>query len=236
MDREEKPPPSHLERLSVELLGMILSALPDAATFHSAVLSCPAFYFAFQGAQSSISTQFLLGQVGINTDLLPDAIAALESWFLSHRLAQTGITAGRREILQFTETHIHRRPDPPKTWTLRTTYRVGKLGACVSQLARKFASEAMAQPPLNSRGSAPPPTQRESNRIQRTLYRFEIYRNLFRDAARDAAHARTAVLAEQYELFFESFESWEIEQLGCIHDFLVRSVWPGEFSHLNFRY
>jgi hypothetical protein len=131
MDREEQPPPSHLERLSVELRQMILSALPDAATLRSAVLSCPAFYFAFQGAESSISTPFLLSQVGIDIDLLPNAIAALESLGLS---------------------------------------------------------------------------------------RFEIYRNLFRDSAQGNA----GVTRQQDELFFD------IEQLGCIHDFVVRSVWPGK--------
>jgi hypothetical protein len=31
-------------------------------------------------------------------------------------------------------------------------------------------------------------------------------------------------------LFFRDFTSCEIEQLGCIHDFLTRLLWPGEFE------
>lgn len=223
MDHEQEAPPSHLERLSVELLRMILCTLPDVATLHTAVLSCPAFHFAFQESESSITTQVLLSQVDI--DLLPDAVAALESWSLSQRVQHVDISGRHRSIQHFMTTNIHRRPRTPQTWALRQVYRIGRLSGCVSQLAHKFASGAIARAPLNRRESAAP-TSQELHRIQRTLYRFEIYRNLFREPAQ----AQSGVADRQYELFFESFTSWEIEQLGCFHDFLVRSVWPGEFS------
>lgn len=223
MNREQEAPPSHLERLSVELLRLILGTLPDVATLHSAVLSCPTFHFAFREAESSITTQVLLRQVDI--DLLPDAVAALDSWSLSQRTQPIDISGGRRIIQHFVTTNIHQRPRTPQTWTLEQAYRTGKLCGCVSQLAHRFASDAMARAPLNRCKFAPTP--QEMHRIQRTLYRFEIYRNLFREFAQ----AQSGVIDQQYELFFESFASWEIEQLGCVHDFLVRSVWPGECHH-----
>lgn len=221
MNREQALSPSHLERLSVELLRIILCTLPDVATLHSAVLSCPTFHFAFQKAESSITTKVLLNQVDV--DLLPDAVAALESWSLSQRIGHLDILGGRRDIQHFVTTNFHQRPKTPQDWTLQQAHRIGKLSDCVSQLADRFTSDTIARAPLSQWESAP--TSQELRRIQRVLYRFEIYRNLFHESAQ----AQSGIVDQQYELFFESFTSWEIEQLGCIHDFLVRSVWPGEF-------
>lgn len=53
------------------------------------------------------------------------------------------------------------------------------------------------------------------SRIKRTLYYFETFRNWFRDPS-DAR----VLLEERMSVFFFTFAPWEVEQLGCIHDFL----------------
>lgn len=58
-NEHEAPQPSPIEKLSVELVQMILSALPDIASLQKAVSSCPLFYRAFLGVENSITTHLL---------------------------------------------------------------------------------------------------------------------------------------------------------------------------------
>ena len=68
-------------------------------------------------------------------------------------------------------------------------------------------------------------TRQEICRIERALYRFEIYCNIFRESPKAQY---SSVYGEQKRLFFSNFAPWENEQLGCIHDFLARVVSPGQ--------
>ena len=216
---QEDQPQSHIERLSVELLRMVVCALPDVATLQSVVLSCPTFYLAFREAEKSITTAVLFNQIDVN--LWPDAAAAFESSSLESRLPD-----GQHDIKSFITNYISLRPTLPRAWLLRSARRVGGLQTCISQLALRFTTEAMACDPLTEDQASPPPTPQEVCRLHRAFYRFEIYCNIFRDSSR----AQTALVRNQYDLFFRDFTSCEIEQLGCIHDFLTRLLWPGEFE------
>lgn len=228
MSHEQRSPQAHIERLSIELLRVILCALPDIATLQSAVLSGSTFYLAFQEAKNSIATQVVLSQIG--ADLLPDAAAALESSTLSHRLQDADLSTGNQDVKHFMSKYVRERPGPADAWPLGTACRLGKLHACIYQLAQDFALEAMACHPLNQNRRSLTP--QELCRIERTLYRFEVYCNLLRGAPQERYDQDDDIadaVEERNELFFENFASYEIEQLGCIHDFLVRLVSPGQF-------
>jgi hypothetical protein len=74
---------SPIEGLPVELLRIVLSALPDVTLLQAASLSCPLFYTAFLEAETSSTTHVLLNQVDVN--VLPEAMAASESsWLRPH--------------------------------------------------------------------------------------------------------------------------------------------------------
>ena len=66
-----------VESLSVELVQMVLSALPDVSSLQAAALSCPRLHFTFLEAEAAITAQVLLNQIDIS--VLPEAIVAFES-------------------------------------------------------------------------------------------------------------------------------------------------------------
>ncbi|WEW57319.1 hypothetical protein PRK78_002784 [Emydomyces testavorans] len=202
----EGPRVSPVERLPVEITQMVLSAITDLLSLRCAALSCPAFFYAFNGAGNAITTRVLSTQVGF--DVLPEAIAASES---SQLLSHTD-----EEIEEFVANHFHRRQSPPESWTLASALPIGKLHNYVSAFAQMFVSNVSIKESLRGAGWLDP-TYDETCRIERALYRFEVFRNIF---------SKSRSREEERNIFFANFAPWENEQLGCIHDFLVRAVSP----------
>jgi hypothetical protein len=214
-DREFRPSP--IEGLPVELVQMILSAVPDVTSLRAGALSCPLLYHAFLEKESAITAQVLLNQVDVS--VLPEAMAASESsWLRPHDTEPKN----RRVIVDFINQNLRQRPTPPKSWPLRKALHLGRLHFYVDGLAKRFAAVALTKRPLNRSKSIA--TYQEICRIERALYRFEIYCNFFRESLK----AQSSVYGEQRQLFFANFAPWENEQLGCIHDFLVRVISPGQ--------
>ncbi|KAH8582380.1 hypothetical protein B0O99DRAFT_603455 [Bisporella sp. PMI_857] len=73
----------------------------------------------------------------------------------------------------------------------------------------------------SSKACSAVPTQGETARIKRALYRFEIFCNVFR-----RTRPRVPVPDEYLDHFCCRFSPWENEQMGCIQDFLFRLVSP----------
>lgn len=195
---------------------MILEALPDVASLQAAVLSCPLFYRAFLEAETSITTHVLLHQIDIS--VLPEAIAAAKS----SRLNPHGTDLKtRRVISEFVAQNLHQRPTPPRSWSLWDALRLAQFHSRVDWFSVKFARAALTKHPLDS--TPPVATHQETCRIERALYRFETYCNLFREYQKTPS----TIYEDQEQLFFANFAPWENEQLGCVHDSLARAVLPG---------
>lgn len=230
MNETRNPRPSPVEGLSVELVRLVLSALPDVASLRATISSCPVFYSAFLEAEAAITTRVLLKQ--INASVLPEAIAALESSRLCLNDDEESCDEGA--ILAFMDQNIRHRPVVPSSWSLLEALRVTQLHGPVGELAVSFVNEAVDKPPLNRSRSLSVACQ-EVCRIERALYRFETYCNLFRGSlmllGSPVLLMRLRFYREQQRLFFTNFAPWENEQLGCIHDFLVRAVTPGQLSN-----
>jgi hypothetical protein len=92
----------------------------------------------------------------------------------------------------------------------------------VNAFAQPFIQYAAYNQPALCGGPLPLPTEKEMSRIKRTFYYFEIFRNWFRDLP-DAR----VLLEEKMDVFFSALAPWEVEQLGCIHDFLLHQIKPG---------
>lgn len=214
--------PSPIEGLSVELVRMILLALPDVETLQKAVLSCPLFYHAFVEVENSISTHLLSIQKG--NDVIPEAFAAFESSKLrnGHKGPKDGDCS--EAVTNFVAQNLRQRPSSPKLWTLSEALRLERLHVSVNWFANKFATEALAKDPLNRTHT--PVTPQEKARFQRALYRLEIYCNLFREVK----EVQSVFYSDQKNLFFSNFAPWEIEQIGCVHDLLIRAIIPGQLS------
>lgn len=99
----------------------------------------------------------------------------------------------------------------------------------VSPLAERFVVICTEryewQEPLWESIEERPVSKTEWERIERVLYRFELFRKLF-----GRFHDSAAKLTPLVKFFFQNFAPWENAQLGCIHDFLAREVGQG-MSH-----
>ncbi|KAI0426620.1 hypothetical protein F5Y09DRAFT_318433 [Xylaria sp. FL1042] len=210
MDGVQSSRPGAIEGLPPELVCMALSALPDVESLKVAVLSCPLFYDAFRNAETSITTHVLFNQ--IDASVLPEAMAAFESSCL-RPLDKKRPNPNRDATMNFVTQNLRQRSTPPRNWLLKRALPLGRLHSCVEELAKQFAEAALPESST---------THQERCRIQRALYRFEIYCNLFRELNLE----ESIIYADQSNLFFAKFAPWENEQLGCIHDFLVRAVSP----------
>ncbi|RYC56095.1 hypothetical protein CHU98_g10120 [Xylaria longipes] len=210
--------PSPIKVLPVELLQMILGHLTDVPSLHTAVLSCSLFYRVFLTAEMTITRQVLFNQISVN--VLPEAMIASESALLR----EYSDSETRVVISNFVAQNLRQRPTPTRSWSLPKALRLGRLHFYVEAWAEKFVEVTLTKKPLKR--SQRPVTYQEICRIQRALYRFEIYCNLFREVL----DVNSPVYNEQESLYFARFASYENEQLGCIHDFLVRAITPGNFQ------
>ncbi|KAI1288285.1 hypothetical protein F5Y03DRAFT_404932 [Xylaria venustula] len=236
MREVQKRQPSSMERMPIELVRMILSSLSDVESLRAAVISCPVFYHAFRNAEKSITGDVLLNQIDVS--VLPDAMAARES----SELFDPSKKEGPFEIVTgFITQTIRPRPTPPRSWSLIEALRLARVHRCVERLTNQFAQVTLSTG--RAACNTPPGiTLQERHRIQRALYRFEVYRNLF-----GLKYIRMFFAAFLHDdnhpllKFFGSFAPWEIEQLGCVHDFLVGAVWSVSnptlaLSHARIKY
>ncbi|KAK8065480.1 hypothetical protein PG997_012227 [Apiospora hydei] len=207
MDEARDTRPSTLEGLPVELVRLVLAGLPDVASLQATVLSCPLFYGAFQEAEAAIATQVLLNQM--DASVLPEAMAAAESTRL--RLHPDAEPLAEMAVAGFMDRNLRNRPAPPTSWSLLDALRVARLHAAVEEFAVRFANEAMATPRLSPSRSIDVTCQ-ELCRIERTLYLFEIYCNLFRISPMllrsPGMSMRIRFYREQQRLFFTNFAPW----------------------------
>lgn len=201
-----------IAQLSVELKQMILSNIPDVLSLRSAALSCRTLYHTLINAETIITTRVLLNQVGI--DVLPEA-------YITHEASRLK-SYTKEPIQDFIARHLSKRQPPPVSWTLCDAIPVAKLHACVSALTLQFVTAtSMKSPACGTR----PATRTELSRIERAMYRFEIFCNLFRSFDDSAPR----LLEQLWDTFFLNFSPWESEQLACVHDYLVQAVFPGMY-------
>ena len=213
----------------MELQAQILALLPDIGTLRTAVLSCPAFFHAFRYSEGPIMNSVLLGEIG--SAVFPEAVIALEASSIRH-----GKPTVQERANSVSQKQLLRREQVQWIWTPADALAASKVHFYVHSFATKFASAALSRVPSCSglQLEHSPSTQQELERIERALYRFEIYCNLFppsRSMESEIASGDSAAM--QYEAFFSRFAPWENEQLACIYDFLVREVSPGRVEVLS---
>ncbi|KAF2424830.1 hypothetical protein EJ08DRAFT_663853 [Tothia fuscella] len=75
MEAQKPPQLSLIEQLPVELIEIILSALPDLHSLKGAALCCPRLFDVFKGAESTIATKVLTLQLGCIHDFLVRAVS-----------------------------------------------------------------------------------------------------------------------------------------------------------------
>lgn len=193
-----------LEDLPVELLSHILGALDDLPALLSAIQASRTLHDTFLVAKQIILSSILVRQVG--ADLMQAALMAVDS---------------SKETSDAPGTTIDSRAAQSSLLKLDQVVAIARLNVAVSAFTELFIQYATRTQPALHRG-LPLRTGTETTRIARTFYYFETFRNWFGDSS----DARIP-LERRLEVFFSAFTPWEVEQLGCIHDFLFHQIKPG---------
>ena len=184
---------SALECMPVELMQQLLGFLPDLMSLK---LTCSSIHKAFISAEHLITASVLKNQV--DPEVLPEAVAALDSSYLRERTYE--------RICEFVHDHLDSRRSQLQPWTLSEALRLVSLHRHVQSFAAAFASEALTKEPVLDELNAIPkhsPSSDEIHCIQRALYRFALYCNLFRYSRR-----RPFDFDRQRSLFFDSCCPW----------------------------
>lgn len=209
-----------IEKLPVELIRMVLAAIPNVRSLFSAVMSCPLFYLSFIDVDSHITPQVLLNQ--IDRTVLPEALAALDSLALLHMpLADRG-GVGRPG----TRSRALRSRDISCCPTsLRHTLVLGRLHEHVQYFTEVFVAQCLSKDPLKR--VSKPITHKERCRIERAFYRFDMLCGYFRHPLGPEAWGYAYTFPVVYS-FLDQFTLWELEGLSCIYDFLARELLGGK--------
>ena len=207
--------------LPLELKRAILSFLPDVTSLRTAILTCRTFYSTYLEAESFLLAD-VLGQE-IPAKLILDALAAHDA----SKLGETTLTWSPEKVagimLRFDGKHSGSLARP---WKLADAWNLSNLHKTIQIFSLEFVDAAVlwseeddsVAPKLPSRK----PSSSEIQRIQRSFYRYETFSNLFR--ARPPSSMAPRVLfdpLDQHLLFFKNFPAWEIEQMVCVHEFLL---------------
>ncbi|CAF9935101.1 hypothetical protein IMSHALPRED_010107 [Imshaugia aleurites] len=241
------PSPNSLLGVPVEIKQAIFSSLPDVASLKALILTCTCLYHAFLDAASPTLTKILQAQ--IDPRLMRDAVTTYHSSRIPPRsrpAAQDllrGYIQSRNDLLRG---YIRRRHDLLKgyiqsrtplvlpTWILHSALELSEMHGHVQYFAYKFISFALSHNPVSGRPEkkAASISLSEITRIQRTLYRFEIYYNVFAEPRGSQCLRRTTFNHDTFdhdvivrdEYLSKGFAPWENEQLACIRDFLLEEL------------
>ena len=199
-----------LVSLPTELAQAILSFSPDSFTLRALVLSASSFYKAFLTAQNLILNVVLHNEYC--EGVLPDAIAALISSHVQSR--------NEEEVEEFLSQYKSELQPVPASWSLSDSLKLSRIRRSVSYFAEDYAVTLTGNPVTGVHDEHPMTlTRTEMDRIERALYRFEVFCNLFRTTEIMASIER-GDMEEQQTLFLRKFAPWENEQVGCIYHHL----------------
>lgn len=209
-----------LESLPLEIAQAILASLDDIFSLISAALTCPFLFNALRNAEETITTQVLINQ--LSPELVHDAIIVQES---------SSYKKGGRshdQVIELIDRYIdgmREASPPPLRWKLSDALPLAEFHDKVQYLSYDLASKVLSKHPIRSKPEpkSTSPSRGEISRIDRTLYRLEIYCNLFWNRS---AHSYEEC-NRQNLAFFSRFSPWENEQLACIRDYIYKILGPG---------
>lgn len=209
-----------MDRFPVELKLALFYVIPDIFTLNALIRTSSSFYRAFTDSQSLVVAAVLANEV--HPDVISDAVALwnvtrIEPW-------------SKPAIESFLKRYRDSEPSPVRSpWTLSEATKFSTIHRHVEFFTQDFCFSVLSMHPISGKPDPEyePPSSNELCRIQRILYRIELYCVLFRIREPQCKNKERLTLDEQQELFFTKFWPWENEQLACIHDYLLRGLSVG---------
>lgn len=226
MNPKNKQIASSLVSLPIELIQAVFCLIPDVPSLRAVISTCTTLHGAFQNVERLVTERVLSNEIG--SEMLREAYVVLESSRLKNSWSKKTVEdfLQRQKLIITDETTLLLRP-----WTLSVGIYVDKIYQHVHYFAADFASSALSEMfPLSSTANngltlTPQPSASEIHRMERTFFRFELYCNLFRKYPTVSEKRFTP--KEQMKLFLEQFPPWEVEQLVCVRDYLLRYIADG---------
>ncbi len=246
--RRHSHPRASLETLPAEVQLAILERLPDIRTVSALVHASPSFHHTYRSWRPHLLKNMLWDELQHDVVSFVDCRAALDASQVDLDRPQRA-TAVKTFLLDYQEKRGQARlnqlnsPSWPTFQQWSETANVPgffRLRAAVSYLTTDFCrwrstsswSSATAPPPGQSRtrsSTTPPwePSVTERRRIQRALYRFEIFRCLFGSTeAFMLPELEVDLVPEAKRLLTVVLRSWESEELACVVEYMY-GRWAG---------
>lgn len=225
MDSQNKQVASSLVSLPFDLIQAVLCFVPDVPSLRAVISTCTTLHRAFQTVERLVTERVLFNQMG--SELLREAYVVLESSRLKNSWSKKAVEdfLQRQKLIITDQTILLLRP-----WTLSGGIYVDRVYQHVHYFAADFASSALSEMfPRSSVNNGPTlalqPSASEVARMERTFFRFELYCNLFRKYT--TVREKPFTPKEQMKLFLEQLPPWEVEQLVCVRDYLLRYIADG---------
>ncbi|KAI0148796.1 hypothetical protein GGR57DRAFT_504913 [Xylariaceae sp. FL1272] len=206
--------------LPTELIQEVLSQVGDVRSLLRASQTCRAVRDAFIGGRNIIINNAVFNT--IHPSVLPDAIVRHESrpWkvYALFNDSNESKKEHTRSIAAFTKEFLLTRPAPPKSWNPVDAIALLRLHNIVEHFATWILHTCLSR--VSNRLGSDPPTSSEIRRVQRALYRWDTWCNLFglknitRDGERYGACAT----------FFPYFSACDITQMTCIDELLAEVI------------
>lgn len=213
------------ESLPLEVCQAILSAIPDLKTLQAAIQTGHCLYSAFMDARKHITTNVL--EHHIDPEFMYDAVMTEMTLWKKDPFTDEGLLAFVEEYKARDQELFH----SVFQGTILQAVRLAQFHDVVEFFITDFASSTLQH---KEAGTGVPQNRllswRERHRIGRSLYRFEVFCNIFTDnelySHPNGPKAREKIIPDDYE-YYNFFVPWENEQLACIRDYLFKTITPG---------
>lgn len=222
--------------LSVDIVNRILCSIDSPDTLANTVVSCRSLYNLFKENQDVITRQVVINCIG--TQVLPEAAVLYKCrppYYRRHENQPWRLEERKEsELVEYTVDFVNnlQRPTLPSLrFSLDDALALERTHSSITTLRdRCIKSCADLKVTMSLKGSllTLPPSPAETARIDRALYRFDLFRKLF-----NYLHGRWGYFPaggmdnKVVHDFFINFSAWENTQLGCIHDLLVSQIMSG---------
>lgn len=211
---------SGLESLHPELQVMVMLQIPEINTLYSLIRASPRFFQVFSSNKERIISA--LAVVQFHPDAFIDALDAI-------RASQIENVLSREPILQYLDAFMTDESFKTPILPLSTALPLCEMGVHISYFINDFKLRAI--PILAQVGKPQSISQeqilysslsvKEAERLERAFCRFETFRHLF---SGEKYNQTPFTALEQAHLFLEEFNRWEIEEIACVRDYLIRRL------------
>lgn len=221
-----------LETLPQKLKLSVLSQIPDISTLNNLILASPTCYQAIISTNAGTKILSTILHREICPEILVEArfllkarrIKRNENWL---SVVQELIREYKNEKKTLVKAENGQGEGSEVLIEEENVLEVVKPHCLILEMAKEFCIEALGKHPVTEEFVDSPVilSDAEERRVQRALYRFEIFRVLFAEKDNwnsSSYRPREFDGMETSHLYLSSMRVWEVEELACIRDWMFR--------------